>query len=245
MTRRMTEVLVMSVAMTLPTAALAQGGHLLGVEGGYLSGPSADFFGAGSLDPSTSSRADLDGGGARLGASFEYRITRFLGARVAIQLGEHEVEARFSCAPCLLRTPTFHWSADRLDWSVDGKGRSRTLMLELPLILETRTPLELFAGPTLASIELGGVSDSDLDDGLTARISSTSNPTLGLHFGGRLTSPFGDWSFGLTARWLRPKIGISLEKPRPDFGITLPLDRIERRDDHVSVTLVVARRLGR
>lgn len=114
------------------------------------------------------------------------------------------------------------------------------MLLELPVILETRGGCELFAGPSLAQIELGNVSTPG-PDGLAVEL-GTSSPTLGFHLGGRMAPGFGRWSIGVVARWLRPEVTLRVTKPVGSR--VLSLATVESTEDLITVSLVVGRRLG-
>jgi hypothetical protein len=214
--------------------------HVLAVEGGGLS-LSTSYQGDFPAGSGVRNRGELGDDAGALGISFEYRAGRNIGLRAGLLVGRVAMRGESSCAPCVFRSPSAIEILESGHWSVDGTATAGILLLELPLILAPRPSFELFAGPTLARVELGNVGARG-PEGLAVDLRG-SDLTLGFHLGGRAHPGAGRWSIGAIARWMRTEIDLALRQP----GLTVQSDfgTVEREEDMITFSLMVGRRFNR
>lgn len=220
------------------------------LEGAYLS-LSADV--AGESPPGSALQHDLslDGGDPAFGLSFETRVTRHVGIRVGVLRGGVPLRGRTVCP-----NPTCDFTIGAVRVSISGGERTveddadlLALFLEVPIVFQPRPNVELFAGPTIASIDLDG-AESPGPTGLALDV-DTSSPAYGLHVGGAVHfggrrgpgRPGPAWTAGVVARWIPLDVELGVRLPLGGAIGTLLSEEVEA--DLVSVGFMVGRRFGR
>ena len=237
------------VAVLLGSTAAHARQSTLALEGAYIS-LSTDLAGESPAGSSLQHDVSLDGSDPAFGLSFETRLTRHVGIRVGALRGTVPVRGRTVCP-----NPTCDFTFGAVRVSISGGERSteddgdlQVLFLEVPIVFQPRPNVDLFAGPTIASIELDG-SETPGPLGLAVDVDASS-PSYGLHLGGAVH--FGGrrgpgrsepaWTAGVIARWIPVDLDLSVSLP------LLPVGSVfsgESEEDLVSVSFVVGRRFGR
>jgi hypothetical protein len=188
---------------------------------------------------------DVDGEETAFGASFEYRLLRHVGIRGGLLWGSVPIRAISSCpAPpvCEYNVGSIFVQISDVTWTVDRDSDLRTLFLDVPFVALPNDRVELFAGPTLANLQLDEVRGAG-PDGLTIEVDASS-PAYGVHVGGSVLLGWKrGWSVGLIARWLRTDLEVKVDQPL--LGAAGRLLSVEEDADATSLTLVVGRRFGR
>jgi hypothetical protein len=178
-------------------------------------------------------------------------VTRHVGIRVGVLRGTVPLRGRTVCP-----NPTCNFTNGAVRVSISGGERTveedadlQALFLEVPIVFQPLPNVELFAGPTIASIDLDGAESSG-PTGLTLDV-DTSAPSYGLHVGGAVH--FGGrrgpgrsepaWTAGVVARWIPVDVELGVRLPLGGGIGSLLTEKIE--EDLVSVGFMVGRRFGR
>jgi hypothetical protein len=221
----------------------------LALEGAHVS-LSADLAAESPAGSGLLHDVSIDGGDGAYGLSFEARITRYVGIRFGGLWSSVPVSGRSVCptAPCEFTRDQTRVIIGDVEWSVDDDSDLRMLFVEVPFVFQPTTNVDLFAGPTIAFVEVGDVASSGLE-GLRVEVDAAS-PSYGFHLGGSVH--FGGrrgpgrsepaWTAGVIARWIPTELELSVSQPTLPVGSLL---RGESDEDLVSIGVMVGRRFGR
>jgi len=215
----------------------------LAVEGGVLS-LSSDWDQESPAGSGLLHRGSLDGDDPAFGLSVELRVARHVGIRGGLSWSSVPIRAETTCPDpvCTFIDGPITVFIDDVTWSVDDDSDLRLLFLEAPFVFTPDARVELFAGPTIAHLDLDDVRRTGLD-GLGVLV-DPSFPSYGVHLGG--SGRFGwrrNWSAGLLARWIRSDVEVTVQQPL--LGAAGDLLTLENDEDLLTVGLVVGRRFGR
>lgn len=224
----MLRVVVLALMLTTPKAAPAQDislpfppeprSHSLlveleGASFSYSTGFSSEFPEASGFRHQGQVEAEDTG----FGLGVEFRPGSLFGVRLGYLRTSFQIEGEHACTQEPVCTVMFGFdivSTTPRVLSVGGRHSGRLVTLEFPVRFQPRGNLELFGGPMLVSLSVGGsVESPGVIDGLRVRARSETQ-TWGLHLGGRAF--WGDqrrWSTGLTARWMRADFELTVEQP--------------------------------
>jgi hypothetical protein len=195
----------------------------------------------------------IDGNESTFGLSFEYRAARHIGVRAGLLFTTLPIRSESVCGQqpvCEFTQGPVRVIVDGgIRWSVDDDGDLRSLFLEIPFVLPIGERVEIFAGPTIANLELDDVRRGGLD-GLEVD-ASISSPAYGFHlgsaihfgkgWGARTGSPFRPWSVAVIARRIRAELALRVRAPALP---STPLLTREMDEDLTSVTIAIGRRFG-
>lgn len=201
----------------------------------------SDF--GGESPPGTGVRfaGQLEGDDPLVGLSFDLRLTRYFGLRLGLLRGSLPLAAEGDCepAPCEFMAGNATVIISEANWSVVDESSFSMPFVDLAFFAQPSPKVQLFAGPTLAFLQLGDVEAGGLE-GLIVR-PSVESVSYGLHAGGTVDIGWKrDWLVGLVVRAIQTKTDYTIQQPT-----LAPINELfSSEDDLVTVSLMVGRRFS-
>lgn len=168
--------------------------------------------------------------------------TRHLGVRLARAQTRLAVAAAVACPEpeCAIDRGGARYYFDEADGSVEDDSELAMLLVGLPVSFEPRPGLRLFAGPTLARLNAGGVESTG--PGALGVAIGTSGLSYGLHAGANLKFPWqARWTLGVIARWIPTDLDLGVKRSEVSGG---PLLHTDGRETVSTVSVLFGYRFG-
>lgn len=213
----------------------------LALEGAYAS-LSAEWSEESPPGSELMHRGSVDAADTGFGLHLEYRFARNVGVRVGYLWSSAPISAETTCEElCTFSDGPIMVQISDVTWSVDQDADLTMFFLEVPLVAHPSDRVELFAGPSVAVVNLGDVRRGGLN-GLAVE-ADVSTPSFGAHVGGTLLVGWKRrWTVGLIARWIPTDLELSVGQPL--LGAAGDLLTVDRSEDLTTVSLLVGRRFG-